>query len=122
MLQDSLTQMLKGNKEFYMIDTQKIVYEYALRNAVDTVGSNSKNVMIVRGGPGTGKSVLAINLLVELNRRNMTCFYVTKNSAPRNVYSSKLRGEYTQTYINHLFQGSGSFIDEERNKRTRYKS
>jgi len=116
MLQDSLTQMLKGNKEFYMIDSQKIVYEYALRNAIDTVGSNSKNVMIVRGGPGTGKSVLAINLLVELNRRNMTCFYVTKNAAPRTVYATKLRGEYTTTYINHLFQGSGSFIDEERNK------
>jgi len=116
MLQDSLTQMLKGNKEFYMIDSQKIVYEYALRNAIDTVGSNSKNVMIVRGGPGTGKSVLAINILVELNRRNMTCFYVTKNAAPRTVYATKLRGEYTTTYINHLFQGSGGFIDEERNK------
>ena len=116
MLQDSLQKMLKGNKEFYMIDNQKIVYEYALKNAIDTVARNDKNVMIVRGGPGTGKSVLAINLLVELNNRNMTCFYVTKNSAPRNVYSSKLRGEYTQTYINHLFQGSGNFIDEERNK------
>ena len=116
MLQDSLTQMLKGNKEFYMIDSQKIVYEYALRNAIDTVGSNSKNVMIVRGGPGTGKSVLAINLLVELNRRNMTCFYVTKNAAPRAVYATKLRGEYTATYIDHLFQGSGGFIDEERNE------
>ena len=99
-----------------MIDNQKIVYEYALRNAIDTVSRNEKNVMIVRGGPGTGKSVLAVNLLVELNNRNMTCFYVTKNAAPRNVYSSKLRGEFTQTYINHLFQGSGSFIDEERNK------
>ena len=116
MLQDSLRNMLKGNKEFYMIDNQKIVYEYALRNAIDTVAANGKNVMIVRGGPGTGKSVLAINLLVELNNRNMTCFYVTKNAAPRSVYSSKLRGNYTQTYINHLFQGSGSFIDEERNK------
>lgn len=116
MLQDSLRNMLKGNKEFYMIDNQKIVYEYALRNAIDTVSANDKNVMIVRGGPGTGKSVLAINLLVELNNRNMTCFYVTKNVAPRSVYSSKLRGDYTQTYINHLFQGSGSFIDEERNK------
>ena len=116
MLQDSLRNMLKGNKEFYMIDNQKIVYEYALRNAIDTVAANCKNVMIVRGGPGTGKSVLAINLLVELNNRNMTCFYVTKNAAPRSVYSSKLRGDYTQTYINHLFQGSGSFIDEERNK------
>ena len=116
MLQDSLAQMIKGNKEFYMIDSQKIVYEYALRFAIDTVASNSKNVMIVRGGPGTGKSVLAINLLVELNRRNMTCFYVTKNAAPRAVYATKLRGEYTTTYINHLFQGSGGFIDEERNK------
>ena len=116
MLQDSLRNMLKGNKEFYMIDNQKIVYEYALKNAIDTVSANDKNVMIVRGGPGTGKSVLAVNLLVELNNRNMTCFYVTKNAAPRSVYSSKLRGDYTQTYINHLFQGSGSFIDEERNK------
>ena len=116
MLQDSLRNMLKGNKEFYMIDNQKIVYEYALKNAIDTVSSNEKNVMIVRGGPGTGKSVLAVNLLVELNNRNMTCFYVTKNAAPRSVYSSKLRGDYTQTYINHLFQGSGNFIDEERNK------
>ena len=116
MLQDSLRNMLKGNKEFYMIDNQKIVYEYALRNAINTVSANNKNVMIVRGGPGTGKSVLAVNLLVELNNRNMTCFYVTKNAAPRSVYASKLRGDFTQTYINHLFQGSGSFIDEERNK------
>lgn len=116
MLQDSLSQMLHGNKEFFMIDAQKIIYEYALSNAIDTVASNKKNVMIVRGGPGTGKSVLAINLLVELNNRNMTCFYVTKNAAPRNVFSAKLRGSYTQTYINHLFQGSGNFINEERNK------
>ena len=116
MLQDSLRNMLKGNKEFYMIDNQKIVYEYALRNAIDTVSANDKNVMIVRGGPGTGKSVLAVNLLVELNNRNMTCFYVTKNAAPRSVYASKLRGDYTQTYINHLFQSSGNFIDEEINK------
>lgn len=116
MLQDSLRNMLKGNKEFYMIDNQKIVYEYALRNAIDTVSANDKKVMIVRGGPGTGKSVLAVNLLVELNNRSMTCFYVTKNAAPRSVYASKLRGDYTQTYINHLFQSSGNFIEEERNK------
>lgn len=116
MLQDSLRNMLKGNKEFYMIDNQKIVYEYALRHAIDTVSANDKNVMIVRGGPGTGKSVLAVNLLVELNNRNVTCFYVTKNAAPRSVYASKLRRDYTQKYINHLFQSSGNFINEERNK------
>jgi DUF2075 family protein len=116
MLQDSLLKMLEGNKEFYMIDSQKIVYEYALKLAKDTVSNNTKNVLIVRGGPGTGKSVLAVNLLVELNNRDMTCFYVTKNSAPRNVYSIKLRGKYTKKQINHLFQGSGKFVEEEKNK------
>lgn len=115
MLQDTLSSMLKGNQEFYMIDSQHIVYQYALRDAVDTVKANEKKVMIVKGGPGTGKSVLAINLLVELNKKGMTCFYVTKNSAPRLVYSNKLRGDFTKKYIDHLFQGSGKFIEEKAN-------
>lgn len=115
MLQDTLSSMLKGNQEFYMIDSQNIVYQYALRDAVDTVNENKKNVMIVKGGPGTGKSVLAINLLVELNKKDMTCFYVTKNSAPRLVYSNKLRGDFTKKYIDHLFQGSGKFVEEKAN-------
>ena len=115
MLQDTLSSMLKGNQEFYMIDSQNIVYQYALRYAVDTVKENKKNVMIVKGGPGTGKSVLAINLLVDLNKKDMTCFYVTKNSAPRLVYSNKLRGDFTKKYIDHLFQGSGKFVEEKAN-------
>lgn len=115
MLQDTLGSMLKGNKEFYMIDSQKIVYEYALMRAIDTLSSNSKNVFIVKGGPGTGKSVLAVNLLVELNKRNMTCFYVTKNATPRSVYSNKLRGDFIKKYIDHLFQSSGKFVEEKSN-------
>lgn len=115
MLQDTLENMLKGNKEFYMIDSQNIVYQYALKIATDTLKSNEKNVIIVKGGPGTGKSVLAINLLVELNKKDMTCFYVTKNSAPRGVYSTKLKGQYTNEYIENLFQGSGNFFDKENN-------
>ena len=115
MLQDTLVSMLNGNREFYMIDSQNIVYQYALRTAVDTINLNTKNVMIVKGGPGTGKSVLAINLLVALNKKGMTCFYVTKNSAPRLVYSNKLRGTFTKKYIDHLFQSSGKFIEEKSN-------
>ena len=111
MLQDTLVNMLHEVKEFDMIDSQNIIYNYAISNAIETLSSNKKNVMIVKGGPGTGKSVLAIRLLVEFNSRNMTCFYVTKNANPRNVYSTMLRGDFTQKYINHLFQYSGKFVD-----------
>lgn len=42
MLQDTLASMLNGNQEFYMIDSQNIVYQYALRTAVDTINLNKK--------------------------------------------------------------------------------
>lgn len=115
-LQDSLSKMLQGNKEFNMIDEQKVIYEDAIRIAIDTLASNDKNVLVVQGGPGTGKSVLAINLLVELTKRNMTCFYVTKNAAPRAVFRDKLKGSFKMTYINNLFQGSGQFTEAEKNE------
>ncbi len=109
MLQDSLKSMLEGNQEFYMIDSQKIAYEYAVMHAMNTMMSHAKNVLIVKGGPGTGKSVLAVNLLIELTRRNMTCFYVTKNVTPRKVYEKNLKGSEKNS-INHLFQSSGVIL------------
>ena len=115
-LQDSLTSMLQGNKEFNMIDEQKVIYEDAIRMAIDTLSTNEKSVLVVQGGPGTGKSVLAINLLVELTNRNMTCFYVTKNAAPRAVFREKLKDSFKMAYINNLFQGSGQFIESESNE------
>lgn len=113
-LADSLQKMLDGNEEFIMIDDQKLVYETAIYLAKKSNDKN-KNVLIVQGGPGTGKSVVAINLLVELTRLGLVTQYITKNAAPRAVYQSKLTGVRTLTEISNLFTGSGSFIDTEKN-------
>ena len=109
-LADSLTSMLKGNDEFVMLDDQKVVYESAVYFA-KKAQEGKKQVLIVEGGPGTGKSVLAINLLVNLTSEGIASQYVTKNSAPRAVYSVKLSGNFRRTYINNLFVGSGNFIE-----------
>lgn len=113
-LADSLEKMLDGNQEFIMIDDQKLVYETALYLAKKSTEKN-KNVLIVQGGPGTGKSVVAINLLVELTKRGLVSQYITKNAAPRAVYQSKLTGSRTLTEISNLFTGSGSFINTPKN-------
>lgn len=115
-LQDALSSMLKGNEEFVMIDDQKLVYETALDMARKSYRDGNKRVLIVKGGPGTGKSVLAINLLVKLTNENMVCSYVTKNAAPRNVYATKLSGDFRKTRINNLFKGSGSFVESSENE------
>jgi DUF2075 family protein len=109
-LADSLKSMLSGNREFLMIDDQKLVYETALQLARQS-RSSDKNVLIVDGGPGTGKSVVAINLLVELTQREKVVQYVTKNAAPRAVYESKLTGAMTKSRISNLFTGSGSYTE-----------
>lgn len=107
-LTDHLVSLMRGNREFTMIDDQKVAYETALDLTVQSHSKN-KNVLIVYGGPGTGKSVVAVNLLVELTRRELVAQYVTKNSAPRAVYESKLTGTFKKSRISNLFVGSGGF-------------
>jgi len=111
-LADHLASLLQGNQEFYMIDDQKVVYETAMSLARKS-SKQQKNVLIVEGGPGTGKSVVAINLLVELTNQEQLVQYVTKNSAPRAVYESKLAGTLTKSRISNLFVGSGKFTETE---------
>lgn len=108
-LADSIVQMLKGNREFILIDDQKLVYE----TAVSLSKRPEKQVLIVEGGPGTGKTVVAINLLVELTRQGKTVQYVSKNAAPRSVYESKLTGTFRKTAISNMFKGSGSYVGAE---------
>lgn len=110
MLADSLVKMLKGQPEFVLIDDQKVVYETAMGLA-QRAASDKKKVLIVEGGPGTGKSVLAINLLAALTKAGQVCRYVSKNAAPRSVYQSKLTGHFRATHISNLFSGSGAFVD-----------
>jgi DUF2075 family protein len=113
-LADSLKSILKGNKEFIMIDDQKVIYEAALKLARYSNEKN-KNVFIVEGGPGTGKSVVAINLLVELNKQGLMAQYVSKTSAPREVYFEKLKGVKQMVELRNLFVGSGSFMKAPKN-------
>jgi len=110
-LADHLASLIKGNPEFILIDEQKVAYETVLA-AVES--DEKKNVIIIEGGPGTGKTVLAINLLVELTKRNKVTQYVTKNAAPREVYQAKLAGTLKKTQISNLFVSSGSFVNSER--------
>ncbi|MCK5771062.1 DNA/RNA helicase domain-containing protein [Algiphilus sp.] len=107
-LADHLAALMQGKREFLMIDDQKLIYEQALA-ASDAAETEGKQVLIVEGGPGTGKTVVAVNLLVELTQRERNAHYVTRNAAPRRVYESKLTGTPNATRIRNLFKSSGSY-------------
>lgn len=109
-LADSLTNLLRGNPEFVLIDDQKTVYEAGLA-AGQTASVVQPRVLLVEGGPGTGKSVVAINLLVALTAKGLVCKYVTRNAAPRAVFKAKLTGSMSGTRFDSLFTGSGAYVD-----------
>jgi uncharacterized protein len=109
-LADSLVGLLSGNREFFLIDEQKLVFETGL-DLAQQAEQGPKQVLIVNGGPGTGKTVVAVNLLVELIRRGVTTHYVSKNQAVRDVYAAKLSGTLRAGRIKNLFRGSGQFVD-----------
>lgn len=113
-LQNSIKSMLEGNQEFIMLDEQKVVYEEILKNALACMGDQKKRTIIIKGGPGTGKTVVAINLLAKLTNKGLFAQYTSKNSAPRNVYAKKLTG-HKKSSINNMFKGSGSYVDVESN-------
>lgn len=113
-LQDSIKSMIEGNQEFIMLDDQKVVYEEILKTALLCMNDQKKRTVIVKGGPGTGKTVVAINLLAKLTNEGYFVQYTSKNSAPRNVYAKKLTG-HKKSSINNMFKGSGSYVEAEQN-------
>lgn len=110
LLIDCVANMLQGKPEFVLIDDQKVAHETILQ--ADAKASERKQIVIVRGGPGTGKSVIAINLLGTLIARKRNARYVSKNAAPRAVYEARLAGTFTKTRISNLFSGSGAFVND----------
>lgn len=110
-LQNAIGSMLKGNKEFIMIDEQKVAYEEILRLSLKSQKDFKKRTIIVQGGPGTGKTVIAVNLLEELTQRDQLVQYVSKNSAPRQVYLKKLKGQMKKSSIDNMFKGSGTYTE-----------
>ncbi len=111
-LQDSVGSVLNGKQEFIMIDEQQVAYATILKLVQNTIANDEKHTIIVQGGPGTGKSVIAINLLAKILNNGFSCFYVTKTSAPRATFAKSLiRGEHTLSYLRGLFKSSGTFYD-----------
>lgn len=108
-LQNSIKSMIEGNQEFIMLDEQKVVYEEILETALKCISDQKKRTVIVKGGPGTGKTVVAINLLAKLTNEGLFAQYTSKNSAPRNVYVKKLAG-HKKTSINNMFKGAGLML------------
>ena len=99
-LQDCLVSLLKGNEEFILLDDQAVVFDMCKKIMDQCLKDMKKRIIIIQGGPGTGKSVLAVNLLREFTSKGLNASYCTKNSAPREAYQKLLAKSDLKAQVN----------------------
>jgi len=76
-LLDHVNAMIKRRSEYILLDEQQVVYDKVLCCARSGFHDGQKVVLIIKGGPGTGKSVIAINLMADLSRESYNAQYAT---------------------------------------------
>ncbi|MFA5038613.1 MAG: DNA/RNA helicase domain-containing protein [Candidatus Omnitrophota bacterium] len=84
-LMDHTNEMIHKQQIFTLIDDQIAAYNAIIHKAKKLSKTATKSVVIVKGGPGTGKSVIALEVMGELMRQGKVVFHVTGSSAFTNT-------------------------------------
>ncbi len=80
-LLDHVARVIRNEPTFVLLDEQLVAYN-AILDAVGDAGQNQQNVVfLIEGGPGTGKSVIALNLVAELAERGLSTLHLTGSKA-----------------------------------------
>ena len=116
-LQDCIVSLMKGKEEFMLLDDQAVVFDMCRKTMDQCLKDLKKRTIIIQGGPGTGKSVLAVNLLKEFIAKGLNACYCTKNSAPREAYQKLLAQSDLRASVNikQLFRSPFGLSNASRN-------
>ena len=104
---------VQRREQFVLLDEQQVAYSTVMRAVDQSYANNTKRVVVVTGGPGSGKSVIALSLLGELSRRGRTVLHATGSSA----FTQTLRrvAGARAPRVKGMFKYFNQFIEAERN-------
>ena len=80
-LLDYTAQMIRREPTFVLLDEQQVVLNHVLTRVRARSLSSEQSVFLIHGGPGTGKSLIAVNLLAELSAQGQATFHATGSRA-----------------------------------------
>jgi DUF2075 family protein len=80
-LLDHVAAVIRGQRSFVLLDDQQVVFNSVLAQVSAGFEQRAKSVVLVRGGPGTGKSVIALHLVAALTGRGLNAQHATGSKA-----------------------------------------
>ena len=104
---------LKERSHFTLLDEQRVAYELVMHAVERARTADHKSVVVVSGGPGSGKSVIALSLLGELARQGRPALHATGSKS----FTQTLR-RYAgkgSARLKNLFMYFNSFMTADRN-------
>jgi hypothetical protein len=112
-LMEHVGNVIKGIPEYILLDEQLIVYNKVMTCAQEGFHDKQKTVIIVRGEPGTGKSVIAINLMADLLLKKYNAHYATGSRAFTNTLREIIgtRGSVQFKYFNSYMNAENNAVD-----------
>lgn len=112
-LLDLAAKEVREREQFVLMDEQRVAYSMVLRTVEKARRANTKEVVVVTGGPGSGKSVIALSLLGELSRQGRSVLHATGSSA----FTQTLRkvAGHREPRVRALFSNYNNFVDAEQN-------
>ncbi|WP_367130625.1 DNA/RNA helicase domain-containing protein [Saccharothrix sp. HUAS TT1] len=110
-LLDLAAREIQDREQFVLLDEQQVAYSAVMQAVERARTSRTQTVVIVLGGPGSGKSVIALSLLGELARLNRRVYHATGSSAFTSTLR-KLAGRRSPR-VQSMFKYFNSFMDAE---------
>lgn len=104
---------IRHREQFVLLDEQRVAHDLVLRAVEKARRADSKEVVLVTGGPGSGKSVIALSLLGELARKGRSAVHAT-GSRSFTITLRKVAGKGS-TRTQQLFKYFNNFMDAEKN-------
>ncbi|MCX2185186.1 DUF2075 domain-containing protein [Streptomyces sp. SKN60] len=104
---------VRDREQFVLLDEQRLAYELVMSAVRKAKGANHKQVIVVTGGPGSGKSVIAMQLLGELYRRGVPALHATGSQSFTKTMR-KVAGA-RKPEVQKLFKYFNSFMEAEPN-------
>lgn len=110
--QNGVLSIINNSKKIVLIEKQKIVFEQIMNCARLSSIDNQKRTIVVKGGPGTGKTVVAIKLLLKSIDENMFSSYVNKEASSIALLFKKFaKDKFKKNYLFSLLLGPDRFIE-----------
>jgi DUF2075 family protein len=86
-LLEHTARMIQGEPAYVLLDEQRVAFNSVMAKVAQASRTGEKGVFLIRGGPGTGKSVIALNLVAELSRLG----YVTHHATGSRAFTQNVR-------------------------------